>query len=145
MARYILFADTNVLLDALLQRNAAEACKKILLLAEKTHVKLYTSSSSLLTTIYFLKKSGMPAKDLRESIADLLKLFSICTSNEQDFLAALDSGFSDLEDAVMYQTALQIKGVDYFITSNIKDFKKAKRLSVISPMDFVKVVEKQEL
>ncbi len=52
---------------------------------------------------------------------------------------ALHAGFLDLEDAVQYHTALQIKGIDYFITSNIKDYKKASaQLPVITPKQFIK-------
>jgi predicted nucleic acid-binding protein len=143
MAQYLLFADTNVFLDAFLQRKAGRDCKQILILAEKAVVKLYTSPSCLLTVIYFLQKSGMPAKVIRESIADLLKLLSLKSPDEKDFLTSLNAGFPDLEDAVQYQTALQIKGIGYFITSNIKDFKKAsKQLPVATPMQFIDLIKK---
>lgn len=143
MAQYLLFADTNVFLDALLQRKAGRECKQILILAEKAVVKLYTSSSCLLTVIYFLQKSGMPAKVIRESVADLLKLLSLKSPDEKAFFASLNAGFPDLEDAVQYQTAFQIKGIDYFITSNIKDFKKpSKQLPVITPMKFMDIHNK---
>lgn len=137
MARFIIFADTNVFLDALLQRNAGKACKQILILAEKMSIKLYTSPSCLLTIVYFLQKSGMPASVVRDSVADLLKLFALQSAKKEDFLAAIHSGFTDLEDGVQYETALRIKGIDYFVTSNIKDFKKTKELAVIRPNDFM--------
>lgn len=137
MAPLIIFADTNVFLDALLERNATNACKQILVLAEKMSLRIYTSPSCLLTIVYFLQKSGMPTKSVCDSVADLLKLFSLQPTIQEDFNAAINSGFTDLEDGVLYQTALRIKGIDYFVTSNVKDFKKASGLTVISPVNFM--------
>lgn len=145
MAQYLLFADTNVFLDALLQRKPGRECKQILILAEKSAVKLYTSSSCLLTVIYFLQKSGMPVKVIRESVVDLLKFISLASPDEKEFLTSLNAHFADLEDAVQYHTALQIKGIDYFITSNIKDFRKAsKQLPVITPGQFISISKANE-
>ncbi|HET8837365.1 MAG TPA: PIN domain-containing protein, partial [Flavobacteriaceae bacterium] len=124
MAQFILFVDTNVFLDALLERKASNACKQILILAEKMKLTLYTSPSCLLTIVYFLQKSGMSAKSVNDSVADLLKLFSLRPTIQEDFHAAINSGFADLENSVLYQTALRIKGIDYFVTSDIKDFKR---------------------
>lgn len=91
--------------------------------------------------IYFLKKSGIPEKIISETITDLLSFLYLRSADKQDFLAALDLGFSDLEDAIQYQTAFQITGINYFITSNIKDFKNApKTLQVLSPKQFLNII-----
>lgn len=146
MAQYLLFADTNVFLDALLQRRGSEDCKQLLILAEKEFVKLYTSSSCLVTVIYFLQKSGMPVKVIKESVAGLLKLLSLKSPDEVCFQASLSADLPDMEDAVQYYTALQIKGLDYFITSNIKDFKKSsKQLPVITPKQFIDMLKANKL
>jgi hypothetical protein len=56
------------------------------------------------------------------------------------FQKALSAGFSDHEDAVQYYTALTASGIDYFITSNIKDFKKASsQLPVVPSKQFMKL------
>lgn len=141
MAQYILFADTNVFLDAFLQRDLGIDCKKILYLSELATLKLYTSSSCLLTVIYFLQKSGIPQNVIIETMKDLFSFVSLQSTDKQAFLSGLSSGFSDLEDAIQYQTALEIKGIDYFITSNIKDFKKAlSTLQVLTPSQFLKLI-----
>jgi hypothetical protein len=63
----------------------------------------------------------------------------LSSPDERIFTSALHAGFSDLEDAVQYHTALHIKDINYFITSNIKDFKKATtQLPVLTPKQFVK-------
>ncbi|MEP6512394.1 MAG: hypothetical protein ABJA79_00900 [Parafilimonas sp.] len=58
-------------------------------------------------------------------VSTILKHSVLTNPDNQIFTSALASHFTDLEDAVQYYTALQIKGIDYFITSNIRDFKKA--------------------
>jgi hypothetical protein len=69
----------------------------------------------------------------------LLNVVSLSSPDEKFFTTALHAGFADLEDAVQYHTALHVKGMDYFITSNVKDFKKAtSQLSVLTPKQFMK-------
>jgi hypothetical protein len=54
-------------------------------------------------------------------------------------ITGLHAGFNDLEDALLYYTALTIEGITHFVTSNVKDFKKAStRLPVVSPSQFLK-------
>lgn len=50
---------------------------------------------------------------------------------------ALNSRFSDKEDALQYYTAIN-HGADYFITRNIKDYKNAiETLQVFTPLEFL--------
>jgi predicted nucleic acid-binding protein len=145
MAEYILFVDSNVFLDAFLQRTPNDSdCKALLNLAENRNIKIYTSSSCLLNVIYFLEKSGFDNPDIIQTIKALLTFISLISPDENNFHLALSAGFTDLEDAVQYYTALQIKGIDYFITSNIKDFKKSSaQLPVTTAKQFLKVYNKK--
>jgi hypothetical protein len=55
------------------------------------------------------------------------------------------AGFTDLEDAIQYHTALAVKEIDYFITSNTRDYKKAlPQLPVISPKQFHSLYNKKK-
>ncbi len=141
---YTVFADSNVFLDALLNRVPANKdCWRILDLAEKREITLYTSSSLLLTTIYFLQKSGMPGTVVISVIEQLLRFTLLISPDENTVRVGLHAGFSDLEDAVQYYTAVQ-KGIDYFITSNTKDFKKASApLPVFTPRQFAQLYHKK--
>ncbi len=136
---YTIFADTNVFLDALLYRSPSDIyCKELFNITERRQVQLYTSSACLLTVMYYLKKSGMPNTDITKVIEYLLNFILLIPTDKNSFILGFSSGFTDLEDAVLYYTAFQIKGIDYFITSNIKDFKKASdQLPVISPKQFM--------
>ena len=52
--------------------------------------------------------------------------------------ALYDEAFDDIEDAFQYYTALQAD-CDFFVTVNIKDFKKGKiaKLPVLKPDDYL--------
>ena len=52
--------------------------------------------------------------------------------------AICDKSFNDIEDAFQYYAALQV-GCNFFITANIKDFKKGeqKKLPVLKPDDYL--------
>jgi hypothetical protein len=46
-------------------------------------------------------------------------------------------GFTDFENAIQYHTALAVRDMDYFITSNTRDYKKSlPHLPVITPKQF---------
>jgi predicted nucleic acid-binding protein len=136
----VVFADSNIFLDAFLDRKPTDIdCIEILDLARNKKIGAHTSSSCLLTVMYFLKKDGMSRKDVAAIMLQLLVFVSLVSPEEQAFKNGLLTDFNDLEDAVQYYTALQIKGIDYFITSNIKDFKKATpKLPVLTPTQFLK-------
>jgi len=136
------FLDTNVFLDAILQRNDAARCDEILSLAQRREISIKTSSSILVTVIYFLQKAQLDAATIIAVIDKLLKVVSLQSPFEKTFSNALHAGFPDLEDAVQYFTASQVDDMDYFITSNTKDFKKATaQLPVLTPAAFIKTVQ----
>lgn len=140
----IVFADSNIFLDAFLKREPHhEDCLTILSFARNRKIKLYTSSSCLLTVIYFLKKDGMTNENIVIAVSLLFDFLSLISPDENIFINGLTAGFPDLEDAVQYYTAQRIKGIDYFITSNIKDYKKASRqLPAITPKQFITLFSK---
>src|SRR5947207_8657579 len=114
----VIFVDKNVFLDAILKRTDNYAdCQSIIQKSEATILQLYTSPSCLLNMMYFLKKAKVDYSVIIEITERLLKNLSLISCNEKIFLEGLHSGFPDLEDAIQYYTALQIKGIDYFITS----------------------------
>lgn len=134
-----LFVDTNVFLDAILERTPQfEYAEKLLTEAAAKKLLVYTSSSLLLTVMYFLKKEGaMPPDLLIETSSNLLNVVTLLSPTEKTFRQGLYAGFADLEDAVQYHTALQASNLDYFITNNKRDYKKATSLlPVITPTEF---------
>jgi predicted nucleic acid-binding protein len=133
------FVDANVLLDFWLVRPTGfNDAKSVLTAAEQKKIYLYTSPSLLLAALYFLKKEGVAPVTIMATIDKFLSLASLISPTEKAFRQGLYAGFADLEDGVQYHTALQAANLDYFITNNKKDFKKATAmLPVLTPKEFL--------
>ena len=136
----VVFLDSNVFLDALLQRTDFKEAEAILQLKEKAELEIATTPACLLNVIYFIQKAGVPHNAVIQIMAELLETVFLVPTNKDIFLKAIHSEFTDIEDSVQYYSALSATNMDYFITSNIKDFKKASsQLPVVSPKQFMKL------
>ena len=141
---YKLFLDTNVFLDVFLERTADwDEAETILQLAAQNKIDVFTSANNLVNVIYSLKKQKLTQDEIIRLMELTLTYTQLADITRIAFAFALRAGFPDLEDAVQYYTALHIKGIDYFITSNTRDYKKAtSQLPVITPKQFMTLYNK---
>lgn len=125
-----------------MQRGADwQIAENIFFLAEKGAVHLFTSSSSLLNIMYILGMYKLPAGKIEETAIDILSFTTLVNPDNVTFEIALSSKFKDKEDAVQYYTALNHGKIDYFITSNLKDYKQMlPQLKVISSSTFADIL-----
>ena len=133
------FADTNVILDHALGRAFANEAEKILTLSERGKIICYISSGALYTLAYVLGKAIKDIDVVREKLLLYLTLATPISNLPYNFEQAIsDKAFDDVEDAFQYYTALHA-GCDFFVTSNLKDFKKGEtsKLPVLKPDDFL--------
>lgn len=142
---YKLFLDTNVFLDAFLERTQDwKEAETVLQLAAQNKIDVFTSANNLINVIYSLQKQKLTQEQIIQLMELTISYTQLADINTSDFALALRAGFPDLEDAVQYYTALHIKGIDYFITSNTKDYKKASpQLPVITPKQFIALYYKK--
>jgi hypothetical protein len=88
--------------------------------------------------MYVMKTYKLERKNIVENAFYILNYTKLINPDNTTFEIALFSAFGDLEDAVQYYTALEIKGVDYVVTSNIKDLRAHLcNCQVISPHEFM--------
>lgn len=141
---YKLFLDTNVFLDVFLERTVDwKEAETILQLAAQNKIDVFTSVNNLVNVIYSLKKQRLTQEEIIQLVKLTLTYTQLSDIDNAAFAHALRAGFTDLEDAVQYYTAMHIKGIDYFITSNTKDYKKATpQLPVITPRQFITLYNK---
>ena len=133
----ILF-DTNIILDVFLNRKPFEATAICLFSAvENKVIQGYLCSTTITTLDYLLSKS-IGSVNSKHAIVSVLDLFNITEVNYRTLKAAVDSDFSDFEDAVLYQAGVQV-GVDGFVTRNIKDFALAER-SIYTPSELCGII-----
>lgn len=117
-----LFIDANVLVAVLnkeypLFTHAA----RVLSLADKTDIQLFTSPVCLSIAFYFAeKKSGN--KKAREKLLMLIDHVTTCTMNHEMVEQSIKNPRAhDFEDGMQYYTALNM-ACDYIITENQEDF-----------------------
>jgi predicted nucleic acid-binding protein len=140
------FADTNVFLDALLERGTDWLnAEEIMELSATNRIDLFTSASNLVNVIYILQKQRLTPNEVILSGELILSYTNLVDISKQSFRNAMRAGFSDLEDAIQYHTALQVKEIDFFITSDVKGYKKAlPQLPVILPKQFMALYRKMK-
>jgi predicted nucleic acid-binding protein len=130
------FVDTNILVDLIADRKPfSKFAVQIFSRAEKRKIKLYTSSHSIATTHYLLKKY-MDEKDLRDVLLNVMDYLQVVAIDHDVIKKGLRSGHKDFEDAVQIISAGSIENLDCIVTRNIKDFKGAD-IPVLSPDELV--------
>ena len=132
------FLDMNILLDYILNRQPfAKEALSIIELAERGMIEAAVSSASIYAATYFIRKVHSPARSVK-IIADLIRIVSALPTDAHMIGRALTKHHLDLEDAYQYETALSYPLTDYFVTRNIKDFRRLETsLPVIVPGDFL--------
>jgi predicted nucleic acid-binding protein len=94
--------DTNIILDVLLNRKPFEATAiRLFSAVEKNIIQGYLCSTTITTLDYLLSKSLGKANS-KQAILSTLEMFNITEVNYRTLKAAVDSDFSDFEDAVLY-------------------------------------------
>lgn len=134
------FLDTNILIDFLTNRPpfSSEALE-IFALAEKNKITLYTSTHSIATTHYILKKY-VEEKQLRRLLSELSDRMTILDISQSIVKSSLKSAHKDFEDAIQMLTAESAGEINYILTRNLKDFK-TSLIPAVSIQDFLAVLK----
>lgn len=119
-----IFVDTDVILDLLARKIPHFHFSAVLFtFAEMKKLELYTSPLIIANTFYILRKQ-IGNDSAKNAIRKLRILLHVIDSSESVIDKALNSDFSDFEDAVQYYTALEHE-IPVILTRNIRDYKKA--------------------
>lgn len=131
--------DTNIVLDVLLDRQPfAEPAAVLMSKVERSEMDGYLCATTI-TTIHYLLSRHLSKEQAVASIDSIMALFAIASVNRLVLEDALNAKFSDFEDSVLHEAARHAN-VEYIITRNIKDFKKAK-VPVFTPVEFLNMLE----
>jgi len=131
------FVDTNILVDLIADRRPfSKFAIQIFSKAEERKTKLYTSSHSIATTHYLLKKY-IDEKELREVLYNILDYLNIVAIDQDVIKKGLKSKHKDFEDALQIISAYSIENLDCIVTRNIKDFK-GSEIPVLTPDELIK-------
>ena len=127
-----IFIDSDVILDVALARQPfVEASLAVLMQCESGQYLGCISSNSIANIYYVLRKLGGDEK-ARFFIKQLSKYLTVISVDHATIGKALDSKFSDFEDAIQHFAALSF-GCTAIVTRNIQDYKFAE-MKVVLPV-----------
>ena len=133
------FIDSDIILDVALAREPFfSASKMILVMAENNFIIGHISSNCIANIYYILRKSGGDSNS-RKFISSIVKYITVITIDHQNVLEALQSKFSDFEDALQYYSAVENQ-CEYIVTRNIDDYKNSK-IKVVLPEEFIRMFQ----
>ena len=128
--------DTNVILDVLLDRSPFVAEASLLFAAIETGKLQGFISATTVTTIFYLATKVLGQASAKKAVTQLLQMFEVAAVNRTVLEQAVDSGFSDFEDAALYQSGFHA-GVMGIVTRDAKGFKKSQ-LPIYTPEELLK-------
>jgi predicted nucleic acid-binding protein len=135
---YKAFLDTNIIIDFIQPiRPEHLAAKQLFYHLADDHFFAFYSESVVTNLAYILRKDFQP-KTLITIIESLNNQIRLLPSSNTIIKTALLKNPKDIEDAILYETAIE-NDLDYFITTNKKDFKAVRQnsLKIISSKEFL--------
>lgn len=130
------FVDTNVIVDLIADRKPfSKYAIRIFSESEKGNLRLITSSHSIATTHYLLKKY-LDEKSLRQVLHQLMDYLTIVPIDIHIIRKGLISRYKDLEDALQIYCAGTEENLFCIVTRNIKDFQDCE-IPVFTPDELV--------
>lgn len=129
------FLDTNILVDVIADRKPFSShAVEIFRRAETGSIQLFTSSHSLATTYYLLRKY-VDERRLREILLHVMDFVEVVAVDRDAVQKGLRSRHKDLEDALQIVCASSISGLSCIVTRNVRDFKTSE-IVVLTPDEF---------
>jgi predicted nucleic acid-binding protein len=133
MAKF--FVDTDVCLDLLSGRKPFNiVAERLFSLADRSKLKICISALSF-SNIDSVLKSQYKIADSRKILAKFKTLVQVLSVDDKIIELAIASDFTDFEDAIQYNTAID-NNIQIILTRNLRDYKKA-RINVMSPDAFL--------
>jgi len=130
--------DTNVILDFVLNRVpfAADATAIFQHIEQQTFSAV-VSASAVTDIFYLLQKEKV---DAFAFLKDFLTAVDVLGVDKSIIMYALYSGWTDFEDAVQAQVAIE-NNIDAVITRNTKDYRRLKEIQVLTPTGLLQKIQ----
>lgn len=129
------FVDTDIIYDLLAKRDPHyQAAASLFTLSDEEKIEISISALSIANIHYLISKqlSGEHAKQILRKFRLLVHIVPL---NEKIIDLALNSDFSDFEDAIQYYCAIENE-CNILLTRNLRDYKKAQ-ITVMTAQDFI--------
>lgn len=133
-----IFIDTNILMDVFGRREPFyQHSASVLALSENGNIAGHISAISYNNSYYLLRRFYDHSAARKKMVA--LRNIVVAVSLDQQIInQAIDSEFTDFEDAIQYFSALHIHA-DCIITRNKKHFSHSE-IPIFEPSEFLKLI-----
>jgi predicted nucleic acid-binding protein len=119
-----LFIDSDILLDILLQREPFYVFgQELLNRGENKEIEISTSAL-VIANIYYIIAKALGRTESIDKVKTLLKILKVLPLDGDCITLAINSNFTDIEDAMQHFMAMQNQ-CDVIITRNLKHYKKS--------------------
>jgi len=130
--------DTNVILDFVLNRAPfADDAATLFQHIERQALFAVVSASAVTDIFYLLQKEKVDAVAF---LKDFLSAVDVMGVDKAIIMYALYSGWTDFEDAVQAQVAIE-NSIDAVITRNTKDYRRLKEIQVLTPTELLQKIQ----
>ena len=121
-----IFADTNVIIDFLGNRESfSNAATELFDLYAENKKKIFVSAISYTNVYYLLYKQIKSHKEVISHLNILFDLTELIDVNKNIISQSLHSSFSDFEDSVQFYSAISNAKIDIIVSRDKKGFKKS--------------------
>ena len=128
--------DSDVLLDFVFNREPfSEDAAKILTLCQNKIIYGFITPV-IICNVFYIYSQRVKKEVALDFIKNLLLFLDVLTTDKKVILTALNSEFTDFEDAIQNYSAELNENINFIITRNIKDYKKSS-LGVLTPEMFL--------
>ncbi len=129
------FVDTDIIFDLLANRDPHyQAAAKLFTKADEGKIKIFISALSIANLHYLLSKQ-LSSEGAKNALRKLRLVVHVLPLNEKVIDLALNSEFSDFEDAIQYFCATE-NDIEILLTRNLRDYKKAQ-IATMTAQDFI--------
>jgi predicted nucleic acid-binding protein len=139
MAYKRIFIDSDIFIDVLLKREQFyKAGQKLLNIRRNEDGTEICTSALIIANILYISIKALGKNEAKESIQKLLKLVTVFPLNADCINLAMNSNFTDIEDAMQHFIAMQNQ-CDLIITRNLKHFKNSL-LPIMSANEYLRTI-----
>lgn len=132
-----LLIDTDVILDFFFDRKPySDHASQLLSLCESERIMGYITPV-ICSNVYYILRQTAPHDKVIEKLKQLLMILNVLAMDKDVVLQALNSGFTDFEDALQNAAAIRAKHINAILTRNVKDYSKSE-LGIMTPEDYLK-------
>ena len=131
--------DSDVILDYFFDRKPfSEESSIIFTLCEQKKITAFITPV-IISNVYYLIRKITSSKKAKQNISLLLSITTVLIVDKSIILQALNSDFTDFEDALQNYSAENNKSISTIITRNIKDYKHSN-IAVLTPAAYIKTL-----